>query len=289
MSAAAKSVRSKIRPRKSAVVVLALATAIGAAGCSSSGGSSNKSVAKDCKPAHKFTTLKKATLAVATEDAPPYGGVKASKLTGVDGGIVHAIAKMECLAVDAKLVDGSAVIPSVQAGKVDLGMGDWYRTAERLKTVQMSNGMYLDQNAFVSKKGVGSFSDLKKLRVGSRSGVNFDNGLQKYLGGKLVLYATGNNLYQDLKVGRLDVVVDSAGAAAVAAGKQYKVVVPDSIPPVLGTTFDPTAAGLVTNRDDGGLLAAMNADLGTLRKNGMLLKIATQNGLPGSAIKVGGS
>ncbi len=117
--------------------------------------------------------------------------------------------------------------------------------------------------------------------------MKFDDDLQNYLRGKLVLYATGPTLYADVKLGRLAAVVDSAVAAHVAVGTGNKIAVPTSIPSSVGTSFDPTAAGLPPNSKDTGIHAALNADLATMRSKGTLVTLVTSYGLPASSLNVG--
>lgn len=252
-----------------------------------SGSESPSGVASDCEPAHDIETLEEGKLAVATQTIMPFGGLADGELTGMDGAVVGAIAELECLEIVPSLLDSSGVIPSVTSGKVDLGMGDWYRTPERLEELKMSDAMYNDQYGFISEDGVDNFEDLKSMKVGAPAGYSFSDSLQDYLGGQLRLYSKADDLYQDLRTGRIDVAADSAGSGDYNAGDDFTAVIPIEIPTEMGDSFDPTTSGLPVDPDNPDLLDAINEDLKTLRDNGELAKFAEDNGLPEEAVDVG--
>jgi polar amino acid transport system substrate-binding protein len=274
----------KVPAAMAAVTILAAATL---SGCG--GGSSPTAVSADCKPKHEFKTMKKGTLTVVSFDLPPFSKVQGNNLVGVDGDILEAIAKMECLTLTVKPAGAAAVIPTAQAGRADLAAGDWYRTAERAKVVALSDPLYLDEMALISEQGVSAVPDLKSkgLTVGTTEGYLWVADLKDYLGSKLKTYASPVNCYQDLQAGRLDVCVDSYGSAVYTTkGKNLKV---EKAKP-----FDKVAASVEAaqatfpmpkGRED--MLKAINADIATLRSSGELAKILTRNGLQASAAEVG--
>ncbi|MEU0214800.1 transporter substrate-binding domain-containing protein [Streptomyces sp. NPDC006265] len=270
-----------------AVAVVTLLAAVTLSGCG--GGSSATTVSEDCKPKHEFKTMKSGTLSVVSFDIPPFSKVQDNDITGVDGDIVKAIAKMECLTLSVKPAGAAAVIPTAQAGRADLAAGDWYRTAVRAKVLDLSDPLYLDDMALVSKDGLTAIPDLKSkgLTVGTVDGYLWVADLKNYLGGKLKTYPSGVNCYQDLQAGRVDVCVDSYGSAVYSTkGKSLKV---EKAKP-----FDKVAASIEAaqstfpmpkGHDD--MLKAVNEDIATLRSSGELAKILTKNGLEASAAEVG--
>ena len=90
--------------------------------------------AQECKPAHSFKTVEEGTITVAVVTYAPFSFInKDGTLGGVDGDIVKAIAKRECLKVKPVATDPSAAIQYILTGRADLSTGDWYRTAERAR------------------------------------------------------------------------------------------------------------------------------------------------------------
>lgn len=260
---------------------LVMASSLAACG-SSDGGST---VAADCKPAHTFKTIKSGTLTVSTYDLPPFTKLKGKEITGVDGDILKAIAKMECLTITAKPAATAAVIPTVQSGRADVAVGDWYRTAERAKIVSLSDPIYTDQMGLISKDGVSDINELKGRKVGTVDGYLWVKDLKKFLGGGLKVYSSTVNMNQDLASGRIDVGVDSFGSGKFN-NKNLKVEVAESNPEVAASQEGAQASFPVplANKE---LLAAINDGITKLRADGDLAKILVANGLDKSAAEPG--
>lgn len=265
------------------LVTAALAMTTALSGCGGDG--SGSTVSSDCKPAHTFSTAKKGTLTVATYDLPPFSKLEGKTITGVDGALIKAIAKKECLTITAKPAATAAVIPTVQAGRADLAVGDWYRTAARAKIVSLSDPLYTDQMALISKQGYKDISLLKGKKVGTVDGYLWVNDLKKFLGGSLKVYSSTLNMNQDLKTGRIDVGVDSYGSGKFN-NKDLEVEVAGSHPKVAASQEGAQAAFPVPLSNKA-LLEAINEDIAELHESGELAKILTANGLDASAADTG--
>lgn len=261
------------------VAVTALTAACG------SSGSSTPATSASCVPAHKFTTITKGVLTVASYDLPPYTDFTSSGFKGVDAAILDAIAKEECLTVKATQLATAAVIPSVQAGRSDVAAGDWYRTQPRSLIVGLTVPIYTDQMGIVSKTGISSIPALKDQTVGTVAGYLWDNDLQKYLGGKLKIYQTPQDMDQDLKSGRITVGVDSYGSA-LYSDKGFKVEVAQPLA-AIAASVQPAQSTFPTVKSNTALLAALNADITALKSSGELAKILVANGLSASAANTG--
>lgn len=265
-----------------------LVAACGSSSSSTSGGSGGSS---GCHPAHSgLHTLSSGTLSVAVYSYPPYGFQQGNNLAGVDGQIINKIAAMECLKV--KPVPGAAasMIPDVQTGRTDTAMGDWYRTVPRSKVVQLGAPVYKDQMVLVSKSGVSTVGALKGMKVGSVLGFLWDDDLTKLLGGDMKLYPTDQAAYADLKAGRIQVVVDTPGAATFElktegmTGYKYPVAAPD---PAVAATVHPGQANYPVSKSNTGLYKAMAADIAKMRADGTIAHILTSLGFPASAANPG--
>lgn len=261
------------------------AALVAASALSACGGSSGSSVDASCKPAHSFSTVKKGVLTVSLYDLPPFSKVEGKKITGVDGEIINAIAKKECLTVDPKPSATAAVIPTIQAGRADLAAGDWYRTAERAKIVSLSDPLYTDQMALISSDGVSDINQLKGKKVGTVDGYLWVNDLKKFLGSSLKVYSTTLNMNQDLKAGRIAIGVDSFGSGKFN-NKDLKVEVAQSNPEVAASQ-EGAQASFPIPTSNAKLLAAINADIAELHSSGEMAKILTANGLDASAADTG--
>ncbi|MET9833688.1 transporter substrate-binding domain-containing protein [Streptomyces sp. NPDC006385] len=272
-------------PASMAAVTILAAASLSACGS----GSSPTAVSADCKPKHEFKTVKKGTLTVAAFDFPPFSKIQGNNLTGVDGEIAQAIAKMECLTLTVKPAGAAAVIPTAQAGRADLAAGDWYRTEARAKVLDLSDPLYLDEMALVSEEGVSSIPDLKSkgLTVGTTEGFLWVTELKNYLGGNLKTYASPVNCYQDVQAGRLDVCADSYGSAVYTTkGKNLKVEKAKPFDEV-AASVQAAQATFPMPKGHEDLVKAINEDIASLRSSGEIAKILTRNGLQASAAEVG--
>jgi polar amino acid transport system substrate-binding protein len=264
-----------------AAVVLAVGASLTA--CGGSGGSG--AAASGCKPAHEFSTVEKGTLTVSTFDLPPFTKVDGKNLTGVDGDILKAVAKKECLSVTAKPMGTAAVIPTVQAGRADVSAGDWYRTAKRAEVVSLTDPLYTDQMGVISKEGVTKISDMVGKTVGTVDGYLWVDDIKKVLGSSVKVYPNSLNMVQDLKAGRIDIGIDSFGSAKFS-NPQLKVTVAEPDQRV-AASLEGAQAAFPTVKSNSALLAALNANIAELHSSGELVKILEAHGLPASAADTG--
>ena len=251
-------------------------------GCSAAATAQNA----DCKPAHTFPTVAEGKLSVVLYDLPPFSKLEGTKVTGVDGDIVNAIAEMECLTVSAKSVATAANIPTVQAGRADVSIAAWYRTASRAEIVGLTDPIYTDQMAIISKDGLDDAEQLKGRSVGTVDGYLWVDDMKKLLGDSLKVYPTTLNMNQDLAAGRIDVGIDSYGSAQFNKKGDLKVAV---IKPneAIAASKEAAQIAIPVPQKNTELLAALNADLKTLRESGKLEEILKANGLDVSAADTG--
>lgn len=272
--------------RIATLVPVGLLTAATLTAC---GSSSTSTVSADCKPAHSdVKTLKDGTLTAAGYDLPPFSKIEGDEITDVDGDIIKAIAKKECLTVTVKSVQAAAAIPMVQNGQADIAFGDWYRTKERAAIVSLTDPIYTDQMGIISEDGVSSIPDMKGKSVGTVDGFLWVDDLKKYLG-DLKVYSSPLNLYQDLTSGRLDIAVDSFGSGVYNTDKydgKYKVEVAEKFDPVKAS-LQGAQSTFPTMKSETALLDALNEDIADLRDSGELAKIMKENGLDESAAEPG--
>lgn len=273
--------RQYIKHLATAAVVASISAA-----CSGSGGAA----AADCEPQHEFSTVKEGTLTVSTFDLPPYTKVEGSEISGVDGQILNEIAERECLTITVMPLDAPAVIPAVESGRADLAAGDWYRTAERAAVVALSAPIYTDQMGIISTDGVDSISDVEGLKVGTVDGYLWVADLQAYLGGGLTTYPSSTAMWQDLTSGRIDIGVDSVGAAVYAnesiGDGNYTIEVATE-DPAIAASLEPAQAGFPMAKDNDALAEAINADIEALMEDGTIADILEANGLERSAADTG--
>lgn len=260
-----------------------LAVVLGLTACG--GGVGASSVSASCIPAHQFPTHTAGVLTVATYDLPPFSKLVGNDIQGVDGELVKEIARMECLTVNPLPSATAAIVPNIQAGRADVAVGDWYRTAARAEAVDLSDPLYTDQMGLISKDGLSVLADLKGKKVGTVDGYLWVADMKKYLGGDLTVYPTPLNMYQDLKAGRIQVSIDSFGSGKYN-NKDLKVSVAAPDPAVAASQKGAqTAFPIPKNKPE--LLKAINEDIAAMHKSGKIAEILKNNGLDVSAADTG--
>lgn len=252
---------------------------------------SQTAAAQDCTPQHEFPTITPGALTIAVYNYPPFATVAdGNEIGGVDTDIVNLIAERNCLDVVPVVVDPSAVIQNVLTQKVDLGIGDWFRTAERAKVLGLSYPMYVDQMAFYSREGLSTLQELEGKKVGAVSGFLYAGQLERALESSVVLYQNPVALAQDLMTGRIDVAVDGYGTGAYAKsqgayeGIEIVIAKPDERVPV---SVEPAQIALLYHKDNPELGAAIDAEIRELQKTGKIADILEAHGLDRSGAETG--
>lgn len=195
---------------------------------------------------------------------PPYAYVdKTGKTVGFDVESVEWIGKKMGFKVKHQPVEWSAIIPALEAKKIDMIASGMSATAERAKRVNFSNPYYqVTQVLVVKADNKLSLKDM--LTTGKKIGVQRGTVTAKYLeelskkpGMKfsLVMYDSSDLSMQDLPIGR----IDGSGMDNTIAKEVLKK---DKKTKVVGT-FDaaPENYGYAVRKDDAELLKKLNDGL----------------------------
>lgn len=275
-----------IRRRMFAALGLALTVTASVAltGCAPGG---TGEVAADCTPKHEFTTISEGTLSVVLYDLPPFAKLDNGKVTGVDGDILTAFAAEECLTITATSAATSANIPTVQAGRADVSIAAWYRTQARSEIVLLTDPIYTDQMAIISKDGLSTITDLEGELVGTVDGYLWVEDMRAVLGDKLKVYPTTLNMNQDLQAGRISIGIDSYGSAVhnnTDGGFTVEVVQPDER---VAASKEAAQICIPVAPGNEALATAINEFVAEIREDGRLAQMLVDNGLDASAAETG--
>jgi polar amino acid transport system substrate-binding protein len=243
------------------------------AACGSGGGSN--SVAADCKPVHpNVQTVKPGVLTVSTFVSPPYSTLDrpGGTLGGIDGEIVGEIAKMECLAVDANPVTGAALTEGVKTGRADVVIGGVYFTPQRQAEFSLSNPMYRDGMAFVSKGGFATLADMGTRKLGVVQGQLWNDDLQRALGqDHVVIYQDIDGMVADVQVGRIDAGTMTTAEAGFRASQAPDLKVAQVLPdPRVAASKGDSGVILLMSQHESETTKAFNDDIDTLLHNGRI-------------------
>ena len=240
---------------------LILAFALGALAATASGQSKDLKVAID--PTYEPFTFK-------TADGKP---------TGFDVDIASAVCdqiKRKCVFVEQVW---DSMIPGLQAKKYDVIISSMSITEDRLKVVDFTDKYYNTPSKIVVRNDI-KFTDPASLK-GRKLGVLKGSTQEKYANGELkkvgvivTPYEAQDQVYLDIKSGRLDgtvadVIEVTGGFLSKPEGKDYGVVGPELyIPKYFGT-----GAGFALRKGETALKAELNDAIKTIRANGTYKKI----------------
>lgn len=211
-------------------------------------------------------------------------------LSGIDGDILAAIAKLECLEVKPLTVDPAAAIQSVVSRRADTPTGGWFRTKARAEIVNLSEPTWLVEMAIWSKDGADTIAGIEGRKIGAVQGDLWVAEAQTVFGDNLTLYPHSVAMQQDLMAGRIDAALQSTlvGIAAIdegtLTGVEVKPVQPD---PRIAATQAAGQINFPVAKENPSLLEAFNDDIKELHANGTIRDILVKYGMGASAADTG--
>lgn len=201
------------------------------------------------------------------------------KLTGFDIDIANALCaqmKVKCTFIEQNW-DG--IIPALNARKFDAIVSSMSITDERRRAVEFTNKYYETPSRIVARAGspISTPESLKGRRVGVLKASVQEKYAQAVLapaGATVVGYDTQEQVYLDMKSGRLDATV----ADAVEAGQGF-LNSPDGQgfgfvgPELRDPKYFGFGAGIAVRKSDPDLRDKLNEALKTIRANGVYKKL----------------
>lgn len=238
------------------------------------------SAALACTPTAEFTTVNPGQLTVGVVSVPPIITLVDGKLGGFEGAVLNRFAEENCLEVNGVEIAGAGIIPAVESHRVDLATGGWARTIERAKIIDFSHPTLLSKMAVIANKPIGSYAELKSLRLGTPQGNRWVPEAQAYYGDALTIYQSFDQVFNDLKVGRLEaaIVPFELGEAWVASLTGFQSITPPGIPEI-GVTMNEPQVGFPMPKGNDALRAALDASIIKMHENGVIAAALTDNGM----------
>lgn len=270
------------------VAVAGLTVALSA--CAGGGGAAPSSAGADCTPAHEgLPTITEGTLTVAAFVSPPYTVEEGDQIRGVDGDIITAIAALECLQVDFEAVQGAALPATVDSGRADVAIGGIYRNPDREEQFSLTDAMYLDQAALLSRDGIETVDGLNGLKLGVIQGYLWNEEFQTTLGtDNVVIYQDSASLVGDIKNGRVDAGAFTSAEASLRAEEdgELQAAVLEATPDV-PSTEQPNDVVLFLAKGSTELTEAFNEDIATLIEDGTIAAALEEYGIDPSLVAGG--
>ena len=201
------------------------------------------------------------------------------KPTGFDVDIANAVCeqvKRKCVFVEQVW---DSMIPGLQAKKYDVIISSMSITEDRKKVVDFTDKYYNTPSKIIVKNDIKFTNEasLKGKKIGVLKGSTqekYANGELKKVGVIVTPYEAQDQVYLDIKSGRLDgtvadVLEVTGGFLSKPEGKDYVLVGPELfIPKYFGT-----GAGFAVRKGDTALKTELNGAIKAIRANGIYKKI----------------
>ncbi|MCM3026934.1 transporter substrate-binding domain-containing protein [Bacillus safensis] len=204
---------------------------------------------------------------------PPFEFEKGGKTVGIDVDLINAIAKDQDFKVKLEAMDFSGIIPAMQAGQLDVGMGGMSITDERKKKVDFSDPYFDAGLTVVVKKdsSIKSINDLKGKKLAVKNGTTgakfASDNADKY-GYEVVQFNDSPSMFQEVSNGNADALIEDYPVITYAIAQQ------DLKLKTVGDRLNGDQYGIsVMKGKNQDLLKKINKGLENLKKNGEYDKI----------------
>ncbi|WP_342497616.1 transporter substrate-binding domain-containing protein [Bacillus sp. FSL R7-0672] len=204
---------------------------------------------------------------------PPFEFEKGGNYEGIDVDLINAIAKDQDFKVKLEAMDFSGIIPAMQAGQLDVGMGGMSITDERKKKVDFSDPYFDAGLTVVVKKdsSIKSIDDLKGKKLAVKNGTTgakfASDNADKY-GYEVVQFNDSPSMFQEVSNGNADALIEDYPVITYAIAQQ------DLKLKTVGDRLNGDQYGIsVMKGKNQDLLKKINKGLENLKKNGEYDKI----------------
>ncbi|CAL8901263.1 transporter substrate-binding domain-containing protein [Bacillus sp. FSL M8-0266] len=204
---------------------------------------------------------------------PPFEFEKGGNYEGIDVDLINAIAKDQDFKVKLEAMDFSGIIPAMQAGQLDVGMGGMSITDERKKKVDFSDPYFDAGLTVVVKKdsSIKSIDDLKGKKLAVKNGTTgakfASDNADKY-GYEVVQFNDSPSMFQEVSNGNADALIEDYPVITYAIAQQ------DLNLKTVGDRLNGDQYGIsVMKGKNQDLLKKINKGLENLKKNGEYDKI----------------
>lgn len=221
-------------------------------------------------------------LVVATSpDYPPFEFMVSengkSKIVGADIDLAQKIADKLGVELELKAMDFDALVPALQAGKVDMVITGMTPNEKRKKAVDFSDIYFKGENAvIVNAKDAGKFTSedqLKKAKLGVQKGSTQETYVKDNL--KVTNYkalVAVPDLIADMKNGNIDAVVLNSKVAGINVTKYDGIKVVENLKLTSGGDEEAMAVA-IKKGDNADLIKLTNEVIKVLQDSGEYDKI----------------
>ncbi len=202
---------------------------------------------------------------------PPFEYKEGTEIVGIDVEIAKEIAKEMGKELEISDMEFASVVPSVQSGKVDLGIAGMTIKPERLEQVDFSDTYYkASQLVIVKKDSAVTAADLNGKKIGVQDGTTGDDYASETYGSSNVSkYPTGMDAVMALTSDKIDAVIIDSYTAKALAKKNADIK-------VLDEELTSEEYAIAVQKGNTELLETVNKVLKRLKEDGSIDKFTDQ-------------
>ncbi len=206
---------------------------------------------------------------------------KTNTIQGMMVDLVRAVAEENGLAVEIQPMQFSTLVPSLTTNKLDMVSAAMLITPARQQVIDFSTPIYTYGEGLVvpvgDKRDIVDVSELKGATAGAQVGTAYVEPLRKTgVFSEVRVYDTSPDILRDVAAGRLQAGFADFPIVAYAIGQgQWPGlrVVRSYKPMIVGSV------GIAVRKDEGELLAKVNASLERMRNDGRMKALLDKWGL----------
>ncbi|GGA87128.1 transporter substrate-binding domain-containing protein [Ornithinibacillus halotolerans] len=200
---------------------------------------------------------------------PPFEFQEDGEMKGIDIDLIHAIAEDQGFEVKIEAMDFSGIIPAMQAGELDIGMGGMSITEERKETVDFSDPYFESGLSLViasDNTEINSIEDLEGKIIAVKNGTTgakFAADNQGDYGYEIIQVKDSTSMFQEVANGNADALLEDYPVI------MYAIATSDLELKVAGDKLNGDNYGIsVLKGKNDDLLQKINDGLANLRENG---------------------
>lgn len=165
-----------------------------------------------------LTAQEKVVVGVVTV-APPFSYSEGGKMTGISNDILQRVAELENFTIDYVPLKFDALIPSIQAGQIDIAVSGIFVTEERKKIVDFSDPYHIQGAVLVAPvdSDINGIDDLKGKTIASEQGsaaLNIAKANEEKWGVTIRILQDAANMQLAMRTGDVDAMIYDSGIVA---------------------------------------------------------------------------
>lgn len=205
--------------------------------------------------------------------APPFSYSEGGKMTGISNDILQRVAELENFTIDYVPLKFDALIPSIQAGQIDIAVSGIFVTEERKKIVDFSDPYHIQGAILVApaNSDIDGIEDLKGKTIASEQGsaaLNIAKANEEKWGVTIRILQDAANMQLAMRTGDVDAMIYDSGIVA------YQMRIEGDKPTIktISETIQPTGIAFAFPKESK-WIEVVNRGMATMEADGEITSV----------------